>query len=84
MTAYVEKMWDKRNTPPLLVEVQTCTAALKISMAFTQGIGNQPTSRPSKITLGHKSKGCTLIAQGPLLNYVHNSIMHNSQNLKTT
>jgi hypothetical protein len=29
-------MWKKRNTPPLLVELQACTITLEISLAVPQ------------------------------------------------
>ena len=41
-------------------------------------------ARPSSIALGHIPKGCSIIPQGHLLNYVHSSIIHNNQNLETT
>ena len=80
----LERMWSTGNTPPLLVGIQTCTAALKISMAVSHKIENQSTSRPNNTTLGHIPKGYTLISQRYLFNYVHRSIIHNSQNLKST
>ena len=48
----LERMWSKGNTPPLLVGVQTCTATLEISMAISQNIRKQSTSRPSSTMLG--------------------------------
>jgi 1-acyl-sn-glycerol-3-phosphate acyltransferase len=33
------RMWKKKNTPPLLVELQTGTTTLKISLAVPQKIG---------------------------------------------
>ena len=33
-------IWGKGNTPPLLVGVQTCTAALKIVWQFLRKLGN--------------------------------------------
>jgi hypothetical protein len=30
------RMWRKRNTPPLLVELQSCTTTLEISLAVPQ------------------------------------------------
>ena len=49
----LEMRWSKRNTPPLLVGMQTYTTTLEISMVISQKIVNQPTSRPSNTTLGH-------------------------------
>ena len=80
----LERKWSKGITPPLLVGMQTCTTTLEISMAVSQKIGTQSTSRPSNITPGHIPKGCTIIQQRHLLNYVHSSIVHNNQNLETT
>ena len=80
----LERMWSKGNTPSPLAGGQTCTTTLEISMAVSQKIGNQPTSRPSNTTPGHIPKGCIIIPQGHLFNYIHNSIIHNSQDLETT
>jgi hypothetical protein len=33
------RIWRKRNTPPLLVVLQTCTTTLEISLAISQKIG---------------------------------------------
>ena len=52
----LEKMWAKGNTSPLLVGVQTGTAPLDISMAVSQKIGKQPTSRPSNTNFGYIPK----------------------------
>ena len=61
LSVVLERMWSKGNTPPLLVGVQTCTDTLEINMAVSQKTGNQTTSKPSYTTLGHISKGCTII-----------------------
>ncbi|KAL6081158.1 hypothetical protein STEG23_016403 [Scotinomys teguina] len=45
---------------------------------------NHSSSRPSHTTLGHIPKECPVIPQGHMLNYVHSSIICNSQNLETT
>ena len=60
----LERMQGKGNTPALLVGVQTCTAALEISMAISQKRRKQPTSRLSNTTFGYISKGCSIIPQG--------------------
>ena len=39
MTAYAVEDWGKENTPSLLVEMQTCTASLDISMMISQQWG---------------------------------------------
>ncbi|KAL6079228.1 hypothetical protein STEG23_026485 [Scotinomys teguina] len=77
-------MWSKRNTPPLLVGMQIGTTTLESSMVNSQKIGNHSSSRPSHTTLGPIPKECPVIPQGHMLNYVHSSIICNSQNLETT
>ncbi|KAL6085928.1 hypothetical protein STEG23_035975 [Scotinomys teguina] len=80
----LERMWSKRNTSPLLVGMQIGTTTLESSMANSQKIGNHSSSRPSHTTSGHIPKECPVIPQGHMLNYVHSSIICNSQNLETT
>ncbi|KAL6031654.1 hypothetical protein STEG23_018075 [Scotinomys teguina] len=75
-------MWSKRNTPPLLVRMQIGTTTLESSMVNSQKIGNHSSSRPSHTTLGHILKECPVIPKGHMLNYVHSSIICNSQNWK--
>ena len=79
----LERVWNKDNTP-LLMGVKHGTATLQVSMAVSQKIGNQTTSRPNSNTLGHIPKGCSIIIQGHLLNYVHSTIICNSQNQETS
>ncbi|KAL6085629.1 hypothetical protein STEG23_020222 [Scotinomys teguina] len=64
--------------------MQIGTTTLESSMANPQKIGNHSSSRPSHTTLGHILKECPVIPQGHMLNYVHSSIICNSQNLETT
>lgn len=78
----LEKMWRKGNTPLMLVEMQSCTATLEISVALSQKIGNPPTSRPSNTTPWHITKSCSTTPQVHLLNHVHRSIICYSQNLE--
>ncbi|KAL6082246.1 hypothetical protein STEG23_025406 [Scotinomys teguina] len=80
----MERMWSKRNTPPLLVGMQIGTTTLESSMAKSQKIGNHSSYGPSHTTLGHIPKECPVTPQGHMLNYVHSSIICNSQNLETT
>ena len=49
-------MWGRRNTPPLLVGLQTGTTTLEINLEVPQKIGNRSTRRPSYITLGRIPK----------------------------
>ena len=72
------------NTLALLVGVQTGTAPLDITMAISQKIRKQPTSRLSNTTFGYVSKRCSIVPQGHGFNYVHSSIVCHSQNLETT
>jgi hypothetical protein len=67
-----------------LVGLQTSTAAMGISMAIPQKIGNASTLRPSYTTLGHIPKGWYTLPQGHLLNYVHATFSCNRQKLETT
>ena len=52
----LERMWSKGNTHSLLVGMQTSTTTLEISMVVSQKIGNQPTSRLSKLLVGINPK----------------------------
>ncbi|KAL6068543.1 hypothetical protein STEG23_000946 [Scotinomys teguina] len=61
---------------------QIGTTTMESSMANSQKIGNHSSSRPSHTTPGHIPKECPVIPQGHMLNYVHSSIICNSQNLK--
>ena len=83
ITAHAGEDVEQENTPPLLVGVQTCTAAMKISMIVSQKIGNPTTSRSSISTVWHIPKGCTIILQGHLLNHVCSNIIRNTQTSST-
>jgi hypothetical protein len=52
------RMWRKRNTPPLLVGLQTWTITLEINLEVLQKIGNRSTWRSSYSTLGHNPRRC--------------------------
>ncbi|KAM7324975.1 hypothetical protein ACRRTK_015228 [Alexandromys fortis] len=69
---------------PLLVGMQTCATTLEISVVISQEVRDQPTPGPSNTTLGNIPKRCPIILQKHLFNYVHSSIICNSQNLETT
>jgi hypothetical protein len=45
------RMWRNRNTPPLLVGLQTCTTTLEISLAVPQKIGHSITEGPSNTSI---------------------------------
>ena len=53
-------------------------------MAVSQKTGDQCTSRPNIITLWHIPKECSIKSQENLFNYVHSSIICNSQKLEPT
>ena len=77
-TSGTSRMWSTRNTPPLLVGVQTYTATMEISVAVPQN-GTLSTSRPRYITLGHIPKGHFILHPGHLFNYVNCYSVHNSK-----
>ena len=80
----LKRLWVKGNTPALLVGMQAGTAPLDVSVAISQKIRKQPSSRPSNITFGYISKECSIVPQRDVLNYVHSSFVCHSQNLETT
>ena len=80
----LESVWTKENSTPLLVGVQTCTAALEINMVVSQQNWKSIYLKTQLTNLGHILKGYLIIPQGHLFNYVRCSIVHNSQNLETT
>ena len=69
-------MCGKGNIPPL--------APLDISMAISQEIRKQPTSRPSNTTFGYILNGSSIVPQGHVFNFVHSSTVCHSQNLEIT
>ena len=56
---------------------------LWVSVMISQKIRKQPSSRPSNTTFGYISKGCLIMPQGHVLNYVHSSFVYHIQNLET-
>lgn len=58
------------------------TVILEISVFLSQEIGNYPASRPNYTTPEHIRKGLSNLPQGHLLNYMHDSFIHNIQKLK--
>jgi hypothetical protein len=55
----LSRMWRKRNTPPLLVELQACTTTLEISLEVPQTTGHSTTSRYSNTSPGHITRICS-------------------------
>ena len=47
----LERMWRKRNTPPLLVGLQACTTTLEVGLVVPQKIGHSTTRRSSNIPI---------------------------------
>ena len=74
----------KGNTSELLVGMQAGKTPLDVSVVISQKIRKQPSSRPNNNTFGYISKGCSIVPQGHVLNYVHSSFVCHSQNLETT
>ena len=73
-------MGSKGYSLPLIVNVQTGTATLDISMAVSQKIQNNLPQDPPVAILGIYSKGVQSYHKD-MFNYVHSSIICNSQNL---
>ena len=84
MTTYAGEAVGKGNAPALLVGVQAGTVPLDVSVAISQKIRKQPSSRPSNTTFGYISKGSSIVPQGHVLNYVHSTFVCHSQNLEIT
>ena len=78
------RMWRKRNTPPLLVELQACITTLEISLAVPQKIRHSTTGGSSNTSSGHISRRCSNWYEGHMLHYVHSSLIYNSQKLERT
>ena len=57
----LEGLWGQGNTPELLVGMQAGTDPLNVSVAISQKIRKQPSSRRSNTTLGCISKGCSIV-----------------------
>lgn len=81
----VDKMWSKGNTSLLLVELQSCTAAVEISRVASQRIGNQSASRPSEkacVWLRWGSSKLSEVVEGGRL-ISENTALKSTQNLKS-
>jgi hypothetical protein len=76
------RLWNKGNTPPLLLGVKTCTTSLEIHLALSQKIGNYSISRPSNTTPWHAPQRLPTKPQGHLLNYVIETLFVISRNWK--
>jgi hypothetical protein len=76
------RIWRKRNTPPLLVGLQTRTICLENNMEIPQKIENRSTWRPSYTTLGNIPKIHSIMPQEYVFHYVHSSLICHSQKLE--
>lgn len=63
------KLWGNRNTHPLLVEVQTFTVTIEISVVVPEEAGNRFNSRPSYTSHAAVPKGFYILLQSHLLNH---------------
>lgn len=63
------RIQSKRNTHPLLGEVQTCTAIMEIRAVAPREDGSQSASRSSSTSLWRSSKGHFILPQGHL--FIH-------------
>jgi hypothetical protein len=55
----LERMWRKKNIPPLLVGLQADTATVEISLAVPQKTGCSITGRSSSTPPGHIPRRCS-------------------------
>jgi hypothetical protein len=77
-------MWRKRNTPPLLLELQACTTTPEISLVGPLKIGHITTGGTHNTSPGHISRRCSNQQERNMLLYVHSSLIYNSQKLERT
>ena len=80
----LERMWKKRNIPPLLVGLQSGTTTLEINLEVPQKTVNRSTWRLHYTTLGHTPKRCHTIPQWHKYLYVHGGFICDIQKLETT
>ena len=72
------KMWSKRGTDPLLVEVQTCTATMGIRVAVPQEDAIHLPQDPGILLLGIQSNDASS-DQRHVLTHVHCCSIHKSE-----
>jgi hypothetical protein len=78
-----ERMWRKRNTPPLLVILQTGTTILEINLQVSQNTGN----RSMKTKLYHSweyTQRMSHYTTGHAYHYISSGLICDSQTLETT
>ena len=69
-----ERLWWECKGKPLWMSV----------WRFLRKLGNNLPQDPVIPHIGCISKGCSIVLQGHVLNYVHSSIICHGQNLETT
>ena len=74
----LERLWGKGHTPALLVGLQAGKTSLNVSVAISQKIRKQPSSRHSNTNFWYIAKGCSIVPQEHVLNYVHSSFVCHS------
>jgi hypothetical protein len=79
----LERMWRKRNTPPLLVRLQAGITTLEISLVASLKIGDGSTQRPNYTTPGPTPKRCHTIPQEHMVHYVHGIFINNILKLES-
>ena len=83
MTAHAGEDVEQGEHSSIAGEVQICKATMEINVPVPPENENQSISRSSYATFGQLPKGCSIIPQGHLLNYVHSGFIYNSQKLET-
>ena len=79
------RMWSKRDSHPLLVEVQTHIAIVEISVVVSRKLETDLPQDAAISVLGIYEKGTPCSnPEGHMLTYIHNSIVCTSQEVKTT
>ena len=61
------RMWSKKNTPPLLLGMETCTVTMEINITVHQSLGNQSPQELST-TVRHIANRYFILPQEYLLN----------------
>jgi hypothetical protein len=74
----------KRNTPLLLMGLETGTTTLEINLEIPQKIRNRSMWRPSYTTLGYILKRCSTMPQWHMFHYAHNCLVCDDPKLETT
>ena len=83
-TAGVQRMYRKRNTPPLLVGLQAAITTLEIGLVVPQKTGHDTSGGPCYTSPGHTHRGFPVMQQGHMLHSVHSSLIYKSQKLERT